>query len=337
MTAFYMCRLYFLIFWGDFKGWTVGRPSLLARHELAHGGDDQHHEEDLSTPGHAPHESPWQMTVPLIILAAFSLFAGVLNPGFGILKNRPMDHWLEPVFKAATDHAVLFAHGNDAEWAERLEIRLAIPGLLAFALGSAVAWWMYVARKGEPAKQLAQWAPGLHRLMLNKWKVDELYDATVVAAVDSLAETAAAVDQTIVDGILARLTALVVAVLGTILRAFQNGVVHVYAAMMVVGLAGVGWFFVVPHPNATVVDAGSDDYVLSAAPGVGYAYRWDADSDGKPDKPEFGSDVTVKVHVLPGQSQNVSLEVENAFGFTRTKTIHVARPADQPAEPTSSL
>src|ERR1700722_2357315 len=89
LTAFYMCRLYFLTFWGDFKGWTVGRPSLLARHERAsavrvaaadhvdddEGEADHAHHEDLATPGHAPHESPWQMTVPLIILAAFSLFA----------------------------------------------------------------------------------------------------------------------------------------------------------------------------------------------------------------------------------------------------------------------
>jgi NADH-quinone oxidoreductase subunit L len=358
MTAFYMCRLYFLMFWGDFKGWTVGRPSLLSKQELApapamlaaslgaahdtESEDDDdvpakhEHHEDLATPGYAPHESPWQMTVPLIILAAFSLFAGVLNPGFGILKNRPMDHWLEPVFKAATEHAVVVAGGHNLEWAEHMEWPLALGGILAFAVGTGLAWWMYVARKGEPARALAQAAPGLYKLVLDKWRVDELYEGTAIAALDSLAETAAAVDRGFVDGILARLTALVVAAAGTVLRAFQNGVVHVYAAMMVLGLAVVGWFFAVPHPNATVVDAGNDDYVLTAAPGVGYAYRWDADGDGKPEKPGFGGETTVKVHVTPGQSQTVNLEVQNAFGFVRTKTIHVARPVG-PAEPTSSL
>src|ERR1700722_6001398 len=100
LTAFYMCRLYFLTFWGEFRGWTVGRPSLLAKQETAeHAHDDEddehgHHHEDLSTPGYPPHESPWQMTVPLIILATFSVFAGFLNPGFG-LKFQPMEHWLE--------------------------------------------------------------------------------------------------------------------------------------------------------------------------------------------------------------------------------------------------
>ncbi|HEY5242545.1 MAG TPA: NADH-quinone oxidoreductase subunit L [Polyangiaceae bacterium] len=345
LTAFYMCRLYFLTFWGDFKGWTVGRPSLLARHELMappapeHAHDDEDadaghvHHEDPATPGHAPHESPWQMTIPLIILAAFSLFAGVLNPGFGILKERPMDHWLEPVFRAASEKAVLFSHNNDASWAEHMEWPLAFGGIGAFALGTALAWWVYISQRGAPAKRLAQAQPGLYRLLLDKWRIDELYEATVIAAVDSLAETAAAVDKTLVDGVLARLTSLVVAASGTILRAFQNGVVHVYAAMMVVGLAVMGWFFAVPHPNATVVDAGNDDYVVTAAPGVGYAYRWDADGDGKPEKKDFGADTTVKVHVEPGKSQTVNLEVRNSFGLVRTKTIQVARPQ----EPTSSL
>jgi NADH-quinone oxidoreductase subunit L len=347
LTAFYMCRLYFLTFWGDFKGWTVGRPSLLARHERAtairlaaadrvdddEGEADHAHHEDLATPGHAPHESPWQMTVPLIILAAFSLFAGVLNPGFGILKERPMDHWLEPVFRAASEHAVLFAHNNDAAWAEHLEWPLALGGIGAFAIGSALAWWVYISQRGEPARRWAAARPGLYRLVLDKWRIDELYEATVIAAVDSLAETAAAVDKSIVDGLLARFTSLVVAASGTILRAFQNGVVHVYAAMMVVGLAAMGWFFAVPHANATVADAGNDDYVVTAAPGVGYAYRWDADGDGRPEKPNFDEDATLKLHVEPGKAQTVLLEVRNSFGLIRTKSIQVARPQ----EPTSSL
>jgi NADH-quinone oxidoreductase subunit L len=312
---------------------------MISKHELAktadHEDEPAHAErhEDLATPGYPPHESPWQMTIPLIVLATFSVFAGMLNPGFGILKDRPMEHWLEPVFKLATDHAVVFANGHDASWAEHLELPLAVPGFLAFALGSGLAWWVYVAQRGEPARRMAQAWPGLYRLLYDKWRIDELYDATIVAAVDSLAETSAAVDKGIVDGILARLTSLVVAIAGTVLRAFQTGVVHVYAAMMVVGLALVGWFFAVPHPDATVSDAGNDDYVLTAAPGVGYAYRWDADGDGKPEKPDFGQDTTLKLHLEPGKTQTVHLEVRNSLGLVRTKSIHVARPQ----EPTSSL
>jgi hypothetical protein len=144
--------------------------------------------------------------------------------------------------------------------------------------------------------------------------------------VDSLADTSAAIDRGIIDGILARFTAVVVAASGTVLRALQNGVVHVYAAMMVVGIAAMTWFFAVPHANATVVDAGNDDFVVTAAPGVGYGYRWDADNDGRPDQPDFGQDATVKLHLPPGQSGTVNLEVRNAFGLVQRKSISVARP-----------
>jgi NADH-quinone oxidoreductase subunit L len=345
LTAFYMCRLYFLTFWGDFRGWTVGRPSLLAKQELAasahadehaHGDEDadeehEHPHEDLAQPGYPPHESAWQMTVPLILLGAFSLGAGILNPGFG-LRWQPMDHWLEPVF-ASVAHAIQFGHADSKEWAEHMTVPLALGGFAAFLLGTGVAWWVYVKQRGEPAKRAAQALPGLYELVLDKWRVDEMYDATAIAAVDSLAETSAAFDKSIVDGIISRLTALVVAASGTILRAFQNGVVHVYAAAMVIGLAATGWFFAVPHANATVVDAGNDDYVVTAAPGVGYAYRWDADGDGKPEKSDFVVDPTLKLHLEPGKSQTVRLEVKNAFGLVGTKSI----PLSRPQAPTSSL
>jgi hypothetical protein len=71
-------------------------------------------------------------------------------------------------------------------------------------------------------------------------------------------------------------TAFVVAAAGTVLRAVQNGVVHLYAAMMVVGVAAIGWFFVVPHADATVAAKGSDFAVRTGASGgyLGYAYEW---------------------------------------------------------------
>jgi NADH-quinone oxidoreductase subunit L len=340
LTAFYMCRLYFLTFWGDFRGWKVGRPSLVARHELAPSdgaagaasghddGDAEHdgHHDDLGQPGYAPHESPREMTVPLILLAAFSVGAGLLNPGFHL--PSAMEHWLAPVFAGTAEEAVELRPG-----AAGLMWPLALGGFSAFAIGTAVAFWVYVVKKGEPARRAAESQPALYRLLLDKWRVDELYDAVPLAMVDSLAETSAGFDRGVVDLILAKATALTVAAAGTILRSFQNGVVHVYAAMMVVGLAAAGWFFAVPHANATVVDTGNNDYVITAAPGVGYGYRWDADGDGKPDRQDFAGDTKVKVHLDPGQTKMVQLEVKNAFGFVQSKNIRVARPQ----EATSSL
>jgi NADH-quinone oxidoreductase subunit L len=325
MTAFYMFRLLFVTFWGDFRGWTVGRPSLLAKEERS---GHHHHEEDLTTPGYPPHESPWQMTIPLIVLGAAAAAAGIFNAGaLGAIKIHwaPMDHWLEPVFSGSVKTAL-----KVREHAESLEGPLALAGIAAFFIGGYLAYDWYVLKKGAPAKALAEKQPALYRAALNKWYVDEAYDKTVLAAVDALGDTAASFDQGVVDGIIARLSALVVAALGTILRAFQNGVVHVYAAMMVVGLAVFGIFFVMPHAGASVTEK-DGDYTFVAGPGPGYGFRWDADGNGQPDNPIFTGTDQVKVHLEPGESKTVHLEVINAFNLRAKKDLTVSRP--QAAKP----
>ena len=222
------------------------------------------------------------MTVPLIILAAFSLFAGVLNPGFGILKNRPMDHWLEPVFKAATERAVLFAHGNDAAWAEHME--LAARGRRHPRVRDGYGARLVDVHRAEGRAGAAPRAGGAGALplVLDKWRVDELYEATVIAAVDSLAETAAAFDKTIVDGILARLTSLVVAACG-------HGAARLPERRRPRLRGDDG-----RRPRGD--RAGSSPYRTRTRRwstrattttssrrrrAIGYAYRWDADGDGR--------------------------------------------------------
>jgi len=336
MTAFYMCRLFILTFLGKFRGWTVGRPSLLAKSEHDDHGEHGEHHEDLTTPGYAPHESPWQMTVPLIILGAFSVLAGILNPGFHIFdklfgRPAPLEHFLHPVFEESQAAAVRAVEG-----AEKLELTLALGGIGAFAIGTALAYWMYVKENGAPAKKLAEAQPGLYKLLLDKWLIDELYDATVIAAVDSLAETSASFDKWVVDGILARLSSLVVSAAGTILRAFQNGVVHLYAALMVVGMAVIGWFFVAPHADAAISDQGGV-YTVVAGPGMGYSYKWEADGDAKDDPPP-GKDPLVKtVKVEAGKTRKVTLEVTNAFGLKKTRTFTLSRPEKQTMQELGAL
>ncbi len=323
LTAFYMFRALFLTFWGDFRGWTIGRSTPVS--VRPHGSDDHGHghEEDLTVPGPAPHESPWQMTAPLIVLATCAIVAGLIfNAGpIPIESLHSMDHWLEPVFEPV-QHAVALRDG-----AEGLTWPLAGGGILAFLAGSGLAYWMYVMESGRPAEAWAGAAPGLHRMLLDKWRIDELYDVTIIAAVDALADTSAAFDQAVVDGLIAKLPALLVSVFGSILRAFQTGVVHVYATFMVIGLAAFGWFFVAPHADATVAAVGKDsgDYVVTAALGMGYQYRWDADGNGQFDSDKTSDQTTAKVHVDEGATKNVQLEATSVFGFRSQVTIPITR------------
>jgi NADH-quinone oxidoreductase subunit L len=373
LTAFYMCRAVFMTFFGDFRGWTIGRPSQLltksGKAKAAHAGhaehedenghdDDHHHDEDLSIPGPPPAESPRAITIPLIILGTAAIVAGLFNPGMIKMFNErfdflPMDHWLEPVF----DEAAKGVHLPDAHLAHSRELISSVAAFLAFAIGTYAAYWMYVAQKGKheagymkgatklaagfsgvifvvlggvilglnakeafTAHMIVPWALVLggaylayHCVKQRAVGLDYVYDRSIVVGVDALADTAASVDQGLVDFVIARLTSLVVAALGTLLRVVQNGVVHVYAAMMVLGLAVVGWFFIQPHAEATVTDAGNGDYVVSAAPGMGYGYRWYPDAKGAAQNEKFSTVDSLKVHLDEGATKTVKVEVRNAF------------------------
>jgi len=74
-------------------------------------------------------------------------------------------------------------------------------------------------------------------------------------------------------------------------------------------------------------------YVLQAAPGLGYGFRWDADADGKPDSVDFGEKKSVELSLGVGESRNVKMEVKNAFGRTKEQTITVTRPKPDEASP----
>jgi NADH-quinone oxidoreductase subunit L len=318
MTAFYMSRLFFGVFFGEFRGWKIVKKWK----EPEHGHDHHAHDHDPGTPleGPSPKESPWQMTLPLVILGALALGAGALN-AHAFLHSHVWDSWVEPVFAKAQGAVQLV---EDWQAKEMVFIALAI---LAAGAGAGAAYWVYIMRSGEPARELTERAPGLHALVRDKWRIDELYEETILGAVDSLAEFFVWADKWLVDGIIARLSAFVVRASGTVLRYAQTGRVQAYAAVMVLGLGGMGWFFVRPHPTAKVVEnhaAGA--YSVSLAPGLGYSYRWDENGDGRWDSEDFGDQTQVSFNLDVDKSRTVRVEVKNAFGRVATKEFPITRP-----------
>ncbi|MFZ5890078.1 MAG: NADH-quinone oxidoreductase subunit L [Myxococcota bacterium] len=315
-TAFYMTRLFIGIFFGEFRGWKIVKGYKAAHHDHDH---HHHHEETGPLEGPTPHESAWQMWVPLAILGALALVAGLFNAP--LLHLEVFEHWLAPVFARASEGVRLLEHHHDYMYPF---VGLAVA---AFAVGVGGAYWVYVKSRGEPAKAVIDAAPRLHSLVEDKWRVDEVYDEYVIGSVDSLAEISVAADKWVVDGILARLSAAIVAGVGTVLRYFQTGVVHAYGAFMVVGVAFLAWFLVLPRAEAkTTVDAAAGAYSVAAAPGLGYSYRWDANGDGKWDSEEFGENAEVKFNLDVAQSRTVRLEVKNAFGRTASTEVLLERP-----------
>ena len=148
MTAFYMFRAYFSTFHGKFKGWTI-KPGWKDPH--AHGHDDHGHhaEEEGPIEGPVPHESPLAMTVPLMVLAAFAVFAGFLNAE--PIHSAPLGHALEPLFEGAKGTVLEREASKSLEWA------MMVPGVLAFLAGSGAAMVVYLQRSGEPERACLAW------------------------------------------------------------------------------------------------------------------------------------------------------------------------------------
>lgn len=312
-TAFYMFRAYFLTFWGDFRGWKIVKKVKAHAH---HAHDDHHASEPLEGP--APHESPWQMTLPLGILAVFAAFFWVVyaEP----LHLTALERFWHPVFATASTHVV------ERAGAHAMMFPLLGVGALIFAAGTGAAYYVYVLQSGKPAASFVAAAPGLHRLVRDKWRVDEFYDATVLGFIDAMGDTAVVMDKWLIDGVLAKLTSGLVQLFGALLRLIQNGRVQVYAASMVLGVAGVGWFVLTPHAEAELDSSklrASGALTLKAAAGHGYGYRW-SEGDEAPSG-EFTSNASFSTTLEACETRKVNLEVRNVFGGTSKSTFETCR------------
>jgi NADH-quinone oxidoreductase subunit L len=316
-TAFYMFRSYFLTFWGDFKGWRIVKGWKAPAH---HGHDHDHHDhhEAGEIEGPTPHESPLPMTVPLVILAGLAAVGGFVYAE-PLHLTALYDFW-SPVFASAAPRITNLDPEHALMWP------LLGVGTVIFFAGAGAAYWVYVLQRGAPAAQFVARAPGLHRLVLNKWKVDELYDATVIGMVDAMGETAAQFDKWVIDGIIAKVTSAVTKVLGVLLRSMQTGRVQVYAAAMVIGVAAIGLFVLSPHADAradTSALFGRGELTLEAAPGHGYSYRW-TDATAEPGG-DFTATASHTVSLRQCETKSVRLEVQNLFGRTTDETFTYCR------------
>ncbi len=218
MTAFYMFRAVYMTFHGEFRG----------------GHEAEHH----------LHESPPSMTAPLIILGALSVVGGILIGFPGQLLHRPelnrIEHFLHPVMAplaaahGASGHAGQAAHGVSlsTEWV------LVITSVLVAVAGWMVARRFYLGDQAfAPPQRLAERFPFVHKLLLNKYWVDELYDAVVVRPFFGLARVLwKVVDVVIIDTVCVNGSAFAVELTGDFLRFLQTGNVRNYALSVALGI-----------------------------------------------------------------------------------------------------
>ncbi len=204
ITAFYMFRLVFMTFFGKSRM-------------------DPHVEKHV-------HESPFSMTVPLMVLAVLSVVGGWIGIPAVLGGANHFEHWLAPVFHAgAAEGAAAPVHHSAV-----LEYGL-MAGSVAIALcGIGLAYYLYSVRTEKP-KQIAEAMPGLYDAVLNKYYVDEIYDFLFVRRiVNGSVWLLEAFDAMFIDGAVNGVAALVRGT-GDAVRRVQTGVVGNYAFSFLLG------------------------------------------------------------------------------------------------------
>ena len=219
MTAFYMFRLYFLTFEGEFRG----NDSALQAQLLAaagKGGDD-HGEGHGHSHAEHPHESGWQMAMPLAVLAVPSVLVGLL----GVPWNSRFGFLLDP--HEAAEVAEHFS------WGEFLP--LAGASVAISVVGISVAVLAYALRKIDLGTAVAARFPTINAFLANKWYLDAINDKLFVQGSRKLARSVLEVDSKVVDGVV-NLTGLVTLGSGEGLKYFETGRAQFYALIVFGGV-----------------------------------------------------------------------------------------------------
>jgi NADH-quinone oxidoreductase subunit L len=223
LTAFYMFRLYFMTFHGRYRGAEVegieesepehgGHNLIPDRRHLLDGDEHSDKAHGHHAHAHEPHESPWSMTGVLAILAVLSVVGGWIGLPAVLGGSHPtaFQRWLSPVLLPIGGEAFEFHEASVA-----LEWTLMLISVAVAAFGIFLAWRFYQRDPlwSTPKRFAATFAP-VYRMLENKYFVDELYDATVVAGTLAFSRALWWFDTWIVDGIVNAVRHLTVVLFG---------------------------------------------------------------------------------------------------------------------------
>ncbi len=212
LTAIYMFRMYFLVFFGSFRG-------------------DHHTKEHL-------HESPGVMTFPLLILAVFSVLGGALNlPDFIVTSGA---HWLDHFLNHGT-FGLDKIHPHHLETSSAVGIMIGTSLITFLIIG--VSYWIYVTKQ-KVTKDEHDFT-GWEKLSSKKLYFDELYHALFVKPTEWKAEKVLPfIEHSIIGKGISLLTHMIV-FSGTQIRRIQTGVLSSYFFWMIVGIVGLISYYLI--------------------------------------------------------------------------------------------
>jgi len=232
ITAFYSFRMYFLVFHGEER---FGKAHDHAHHD--HHGD--HDDEEPSAdhhhglaPGQKPHESPWVVTLPLVLLAVPSVLIG-----FFTIDPMLFGEWFKGVIFVGDNHVGLkeMAANYHGPFGMALHGLQTAPFWLAMG-GVALAWFFYMKRPDIPAAIQRTFKP-IHTLLENKYYFDRFNEIFFAAGARLLGRGLwKAGDQALIDGVAVNGSARLVGWVAQMSRLFQTGHLYQYAFMMIIGV-----------------------------------------------------------------------------------------------------
>ncbi|HMQ02293.1 MAG TPA: NADH-quinone oxidoreductase subunit L [Pyrinomonadaceae bacterium] len=249
LTAVYMTRMMIMTFWGE-ERWTA--PGHDEGEEAAHddGHHDEHHLDDDDEEHHAlpsnfkPHESPWSMTIPLIVLAFLSFVGGwfgipyAMSSLAGIKDANVFERTLEPVVAEVNTPTAVKARENAAAHspeAVSTERWLAVASTLLAIFGIVIGVLLF---RNNPLRKLP-------KILEEKWRLDEFYNGYIVDPITDLSRSALwkGFDLGFIDGIVNGIGHFV-SELGDLARRLQVGYVRSYAALIMLGAVVLLGYFI---------------------------------------------------------------------------------------------
>jgi NADH-quinone oxidoreductase subunit L len=238
LTSFYSWRLAFFTFNGQAR-WGHDETHAHAPHaadDHATPAQNESHDEPLAdTPhqhDHKPHESPWVMLFPLVVLSIGAVAAGFVFVDF-FVGHHQEEFWRGAIFNAPTNHVLHEAH-EVPEWVKWSPLIASIIGLL-------IAVWIYLIKGAERlGAALAARNGPLYVFFYNKWFFDELYQATFVRAAKFLGDLFwKGGDQKLIDGFGPDGVSAASYGIGRRTGKLQSGYLYHYAFVMLLGVAGL--------------------------------------------------------------------------------------------------
>ncbi|HSL19929.1 MAG TPA: NADH-quinone oxidoreductase subunit L [Vicinamibacterales bacterium] len=256
LTAIYMFRLVYLAFHGPSPSASVTRAG--APSPSAHGGGHGHAAAH-GAHGHL-HDAPPSMAIPLILLAVGSVVAGYVGVPHALGGGNHIERFLEPSFEvserersvrleadtAADAHPEQTgAHGNAAgepaaagvDEGTELTLMGISSGIALFGIGLATFFFL---KRRDRADAVARALPGPYRVLLNKYYVDEIYDAVLVQPIKRISTVALwrGIDAGLIDGTVNGAGA-VIRGSSAVLRRLQTGSMRTYAASLFLGVVAI--------------------------------------------------------------------------------------------------